>query len=1110
MVFRTEGSESHMETSDQSTIFRLNQTSDDRSEVYESSERWLENCGLTVSRPFSLCNTRPVSEREDGLNKQMHVSSESLADFQEQLYIAIEMFHDRIKWLSQGNRKVFGVVNGSRVGVLVDTSDFNASTERLADLQRELLTLIEEQLCFKNQLYLLSYGSEVSSLWDKPLDISPLRLRECYAWVMQLRASGGCDLLQAIQRALTHSQLDTLLIIQGDRPDQTVEVICDCLAVKQTACVHAVAYNCSSPAAIETVKRMADVSGGRYHLFSAALGVVDSSTDVDLLWEEIKAARDVLTQIQDMRQGRVGDTAVESEISRGLDSLTVSESSPVSCALAGPLRIKPTGRVPSSSREWLKTHGLKAQKLDLYQLLARDAYSPQETFVPILGKTVSSTVHERVMVQCEWHDGTVKNLHVDLPSLQKYQKRLMEAVGLFERRVEWLNGTASRKIWGTVCEQRVQVVLDMSGMNTHYQLHIQYALRILLEEQLADTHSFNVTVFGSDVKSWQEKMVPSTHENLQAVWQWVQALECVGGRDTPAALRRALEEERQEEEDASLTRGVYLFTTGTPDQHSDSFTDYVSERCSVSNLKLHVCLFTGEEESVRCQTPRHATRAETTRALSRLAHAGHGRFLWTTETGIVESDDISVLIGEMETAADYCQKCCELMDSLIQKGSGRDSGEASSPSLKPQAWTRTAKLPCPRPTTLSLARLESRQMSRSAQNGSAWRPNSSKAEIPAVQSADFRTPAADPRRTIVSQSVFFMEDGNFGVVFKKYPKPKSVRKSINTIKLPKHEDICSTKQWLKRFGIKHLKLDLHTLVSGPECCHHNKLVRSVQKRVSAKYCGIFPSVVLNGAVKHLHLTPGELKHYLSQTDKLMQRYSRRLEWLLTGSRRMFGSVLEKDVCVLLDVSGSMASFLPELQKGLTALIWDQLHANSIRFTMLAFSGGVCMWQPAPVESSEDQCVEAVQWLSRLTSHGPSHTLQALQAGCGLSDDVGLYLICDGGSDSSHSLILREIDTLRREKSFTVHTVALNPHDRSGSEFLKCLAHKTRGRFHQAPENTDPDLIWKLLSDADPVLPTFEGDDLRKLSEEMEKLRLFQKQAKAFREAVLGSRNLEGT
>lgn len=90
---------------------------------------------------------------------------------------AIEMYHDQIKWLSQGNRKVtwisemsswswfkqmnfgtqcwfhlicqvFGVVNGSRVGVLVDTSDFNCSTERLADLQQELLVGPQMSHCF--------------------------------------------------------------------------------------------------------------------------------------------------------------------------------------------------------------------------------------------------------------------------------------------------------------------------------------------------------------------------------------------------------------------------------------------------------------------------------------------------------------------------------------------------------------------------------------------------------------------------------------------------------------------------------------------------------------------------------------------------------------------------------------------------------------------------------------------------------------------------------------------------------------------------------------------------------------------------------------------------
>lgn len=205
--------------------------------------------------------------------------------------------------------------------------------------------------------------------------------------------------------------------------------------------------------------------------------------------------------------------------------------------------------------------------------------------------------------------------------------------------------------------------------------------------------------------------------------------------------------------------------------------------------------------------------------------------------------------------------------------------------------------------------------------------------------------------------------------------------------------------------------------------------------------------------------------------------------LWAGSRRMFGSVLEKDVCVLLDVSGSMAPCLPELQKGLTLLIWDQLHANSVRWTLfplegdieksfshspvhhwlaeqmmngwmrmddlillpdifpqfwrrlemwkgsiihlkmflppvmisdmlsllagvlvtdvcvrvrfnvLAFSGGVRMWQPALVESTEDLCTEAVQWLSQLSSHGASSTLQALQVLTATLTTTAFYIYC---------------------------------------------------------------------------------------------------------------------
>ena len=46
------------------------------------------------------------------------------------------------------------------------------------------------------------------------------------------------------------------------------------------------------------------------------------------------------------------------------------------------------------SSDWIEQHGLKAKKLNLYQVLAPNAYSYMEDYVPILNKTVQSQVHE--------------------------------------------------------------------------------------------------------------------------------------------------------------------------------------------------------------------------------------------------------------------------------------------------------------------------------------------------------------------------------------------------------------------------------------------------------------------------------------------------------------------------------------------------------------------------------------------------------------------------------------------------------------------------------------------------------------------------------------------
>lgn len=57
------------------------------------------------------------------------------------------------------------------------------------------------------------------------------------------------------------------------------------------------------------------------------------------------------------------------------------------------------------------------------------------------------------MTQFEWHDGSIKNVHVDPTLLYDYQKQLGAMVKLYERRIDWLSKD-SRRLFGTITEKR--------------------------------------------------------------------------------------------------------------------------------------------------------------------------------------------------------------------------------------------------------------------------------------------------------------------------------------------------------------------------------------------------------------------------------------------------------------------------------------------------------------------------------------------------------------------------------------------------------------------------------------------------------------------------------
>ncbi|XP_015743008.2 von Willebrand factor A domain-containing protein 3A [Python bivittatus] len=1104
-------------------LFANLKATDDWIQVYS-----LENMQLSLGDLIKKGNATKVSSNAV---EHMEFTQEAVNNFESQLRIAIDLYDKRMHWLLKGSRKMFGVIQGSKLGVLIEMSNVSCGL-RLQELQMDLLSLIDEQLRYMKKLYFISFGVEISALWEGPRAIEGDRLNEARQWVQQLKPSRGCNLLKALKTVLAMRELDSVLIIVGSCPDQASEILSDYIQQRSAGrqmLVHAVAYNCSSEVPPAILKSLAEEVRGHYHCYSGKSENCNS-TDIHLVLCEQQKADSLLKIISEIYQGKMGDSLFNlvknSSMERVKSSSLVQLSKPPQHERL--LAIQIPNFLAKTSAEWLKTNGLQAKKLSLYQVLAPNAFSPVEEFVPVLQKTVSSTLHGKAMMQFEWHDGTVKNVHVDPPILYDYQKQLGQMVKMYERRIDWLS-LSSRRIWGTVCEKRVLILVDISKTNSLYIFHIQHSLRLLLEEQMSSKDLFNILAFGSDVKAWQPEMIPPHPDNLQSAWRWVLSLRCEGTRNVMKALKRAVEVDFKEK-DRHGSQSLYLLAAGIPDQEAHLISSYLVEACGGCDLQLHACLFSVNAYSLEGDIPpRYASPNETAIAYKEIVQATKGRFHWFGETGINESDDISIILSEMEKAVNYSHKCALLVESLRQR-SGNILGNQSpfkeddfSSLKKEEKKTRPSKLPFPKPTALTLARKNAQEQHQEGErNGStkalSWRPPSGKAEIPPVQPikeiflARKKLNFKAKKQPEIS-SFYPSQRKNIGTVYKNSLNPKSGKRLIPSVVLPNEEEISSTKAWLSKYSIKKLKLDLPSLVFGPGSVHQKQMVESLRKKVSAKYCDIFPSVEVEGMVKHLQIQLKDLEDYIEQMEKVLRCYIRRVQWLLSGSRRFFGVVLEAKVCILIDTSGSMDHSLSLVAKELTSLIWEQLRKNATKFNLIAFAEDVQVWQECLVEATDEMCHEAAQWASLFQAHGNTSILKALQRAFSLHEVEALYMLTDGKPDTSCSLILKEMEMLRKKRAITIHTISFNCSDRVANDFLKKLAFQTGGRYHRCHGDVDGQLVaHRLLSEGfkdeeDPIFPLFEGDDLKKLVEEISKARNYLTQAKVFR-SLLEKKNID--
>ncbi len=89
-----------------------------------------------------------------------------------------------------------------------------------------------------------------------------------------------------------------------------------------------------------------------------------------------------------------------------------------------------------------------------------------------------------------WHSNYLQ-VAVTKDQLHQIETRLIQAIGLYKRRLEWLT-TESRRIFGVVEERSVTLVLDINNLSPEGFDQYRAAIERLLLEQVSLVAKFNI------------------------------------------------------------------------------------------------------------------------------------------------------------------------------------------------------------------------------------------------------------------------------------------------------------------------------------------------------------------------------------------------------------------------------------------------------------------------------------------------------------------------------------------------------------------------------------------------------------------------------------------
>ncbi|XP_058134111.1 von Willebrand factor A domain-containing protein 3B isoform X2 [Dasypus novemcinctus] len=872
---------------------------------FPHQEDYVTSLGRFVASRYADGLFPQCGRAEDGSVYHLTAKSDLILQFAERLARAAESYRQRMDWLTSGSRQVFGVLLEQCVAVVLDWGD---AREEERPLCRAALTMVlQEQVARVAKFNLVAVSQEPVKWQESAAPVTEQSIAAAVKWVEQLPLEqdvSPASRLAALLAAGADTAVECIYyFVVGDVPDDSKELLLQ-KAAESPCPVCTVSFNARGDGATAFLKDLSARTHGRFHAFAQRTECVDFPApplkegggavtwnsrklkgtlppgagvreDVFLIWKEMEEACSTLAHIQKL--------VAEPPEADGASARCESEATTA--------QKEPAPEATWGSREWLQRHGLKAQKLSFYDVLADCAFrhadgvvdikaKPEDEAVQTSAETNKKTIHAKYcsrFVHAPWKDGSLVHVGITKEKCRRYHERMHTALAQIDKRLKWLQA-GSQILFGKVPKDCVYVLIDTSHSMKGILDLVKDKIIQFIQEQLRYKSKFNFVKFDAQAVAWQEKLAEIDEDSLQRAKSWVRDIETGSSTNTLQALQMAFADEE--------TEVIYLLTDGRPDQPPEMVLDQVKV---FQKIPIYTISFNYNDEIANGFL----------KELSCLTGGEFHSYKFGCKDSCppenLQNEDVTLLVKEMEQGRSDLEKVQSLYsESLIMDWwyNGEKEGDSkhqkeicsliSTPeSVKPPSVDESVRTSPPNPTASRWVLPSQKIQKKKVLHAEPTRTSLLRSQLSALRSSarsegkgsPSSRSSSNPVPSDTEMSIFLTEACS---------DDKSLEASTQEGRQVDDRDSLATSSatWLKTHGLAARKLTIMDILSVTAVPHSSTYVPVLDKHVTSKvFDEVFPLAHVSSDTNKMTLINPhgvKLNVYKQKVEQAIKSYEKRL------------------------------------------------------------------------------------------------------------------------------------------------------------------------------------------------------------------------------------------